>query len=103
MAWARRGNRRYYYRSVRDGSRVTKEYVGTGPVAEFCAAMDAEQQAERDAKRAIWHQQRADMDTLDELIKAWWDASTDLLKAVLYAKGYYQHDRGTWRKRRAVR
>jgi hypothetical protein len=22
-----------------------------------------------------------------------------LLKAVLYGEGYYQHDRGTWRKR----
>ena len=103
MAWAWRGNRRYYYRSVRDGSRVTKEYVGTGPVAEFCAAMDAEQHAERDATRAAWRRQRADMDAIDAQVKAWWDASTSLLKAALYAEGYYQHDRGTWRKRRPVR
>jgi hypothetical protein len=87
---------------VRDGGRVTKEYVGTGPVAEFCAALDAEQHAERDATRAAWRQQRADIEAIDAQMTAWWDASTALLKAALYAEGYYQHDRGTWRKRRAV-
>jgi hypothetical protein len=103
MAWAWRGNRRYYYRSVRDGSRVSKEYVGTGPVAEFCAALDAEERAERDATQATWRQQQADMDALDAQMAAWWDTSTALLKAALYTEGYYQHDRGTWRKRRALR
>ena len=99
MAWAWRGNRRYDYRSVRDGGRVTKEYVGAGPLAEFCAVMDAE----RDVTRAAWRQHQADMDEIDEQVTAWWNASTDLLKAALYAEGPYQHDRGTWRKRRALR
>ena len=103
MAWAWRGNRRYYSRSVRDGGRVTKAYVGTGLLAEFHAAQDAEQQAEREATRAAWRQQQADMDAIDAQVKAWWDVSTGLLKAALYAEGYYQHDRGTWRKRRTIR
>ena len=70
MAWAWRGHRRYYSRSVRDGGRVTKAYVGTGLLAEFHAAQDAEQQAERDATRAAWRQHRTDMDAIDAQVKA---------------------------------
>ena len=103
MAWARRGNRKYYYRSVREGGQVTKQYVGTGSFAELCAAMDAEQQAEREAKWDAWRQERAEMDALDAQLEAWWHASTVLMKAALYVEGYYQHDRGEWRKRRTVR
>jgi hypothetical protein len=103
VAWAWRGNRRYYYRSVRNGRHVTKEYIGTGPVAERCAAMDAEQQAEREAQREAWRQQRAAMDAIDTQLEAWWDAGTTMIKAVLCAEGYYQHDRGNWRKRRPGR
>jgi hypothetical protein len=103
MAWAWRGNHRYYYRSVRAGGQVTKEYVGTGPLAELCAAIDAEQRAEREAKRDAWRQERAKMDAIDSQLGAWWDASTMILKAVLYSEGFYQHDRGEWRKRRPVR
>lgn len=101
VAWAWRGSHRYYYRSVRDGGRVTKQYVGKGPFAELHAQMDAEEQAEREAKREAWRRKRAEMDAIDAQIGEWWDAGTVLLKAVLYSEGYYQHDRGEWRKRRA--
>lgn len=103
MAWACRGNHRYYYRSVRDGRHVTKAYLGTGPVAELCATMDAERRAEREAQRAAWRQHQAALDALDAQLTAWWHASTILMKAVLYAAGYYQHDRGAWRTRRTGR
>ena len=39
------------------------------------------------------------LDALDRQMDAWWDVSTVLLKGILYAEGYYQHDRGAWRKR----
>lgn len=54
MAWAWRGNHKYYYRCVREGRKVTKQYVGPGPFAEVCAQIDAEQQAERKVKREAW-------------------------------------------------
>ena len=99
MAWEQRGPQTYYYRSVRRNGHVTKEYVGTGPLAALYAAEDAERQAQRQAEAEAWRQERAALDALDRQIDAWWDASTVLLKATLYIEGYYQHDRGEWRKR----
>jgi hypothetical protein len=99
MAWEQRGTQRYYYRSVRRNGHVTKDYMGTGPLAEICAAEDAERQAQRQAEAEAQHQEQAARDALDRQIDAWWDMSTVLLKATLYTEGYYQHDRGAWRKR----
>ena len=99
MAWEQRGSQTYYYRSVRRHGHVTKAYVGTGPVAAWSAAEDAARRAQRQAEAAAWRQARAALDALDRQMDAWWDVSTVLLKGILYAEGYYQHDRGAWRKR----
>ena len=100
MAWSRRGNRLYYYRNMRENGKVETEYVGTGPLAELIAEMDAERRAEREVKFETWRRERDAMDAVDAQVANWWDAGTMLLKAQLYAGGYYQHDRGEWRKRR---
>jgi hypothetical protein len=99
MAWEQSGPQTYYYRSVRRNGRVTKDYLGTGPLAELSAVEDAERRAQRHAKAESWCQEQAALDALDRQIDAWWDMSTVLLKATLYTEGYYQHDRGAWRKR----
>ena len=36
MTLERRDGRLYYYRSVRDGEKVRKLYVGAGEVARIC-------------------------------------------------------------------
>src|SRR5687768_16820961 len=92
MSWAQRGPHTYYYRSVRHGGRVTKEYLGTGLLAELAAAEDAAQREAREATRAAWRQDWAAMEALDQQLDAWWDAGRVLLQATLYAEGYYQHD-----------
>ena len=99
MAWEPRGPQTYYYRSVRRNGRVTKDYLGTGPLAEFSAAEDAARHAQRQAAAEAWRQEQAARDALNRQIDTWWDMSTVLLKATLYTEGYYQHDRGAWRKR----
>ena len=99
MPWARRGPHKYYYRSVRQGTHVTKEYVGTGSLAELSAAEDAARRAQRQAEAEAWRREQAALDALDRQVDAWWDMSTVLLKTTLYTEGYYQHDRGAWRKR----
>ena len=100
MAWSWRGIRRYYYRNVRENGHVKTEYIGTGPLAELIAKEDAEQRAEREARRELWRQERGAMEAIDTQVGDWWDAATMLLKLQLYTEGYYQHDRGAWRKRR---
>jgi len=100
MAWEQRGNHSYYYRSVRSGTRVTKEYVGGGRVASLIAQMDGierEQQVQK-RERAEFERQRwaaLERPALDL------DAVTDLLVAAAMTEaGYRRHDRGEWRRRR---
>ena len=100
MAWEQRGNRSYYYRSVRSGTRVTKEYVGGGRVASLIAQMDGierEQQTQKRERAEFERQRWAALEgpALDL------DAVTDLLvAAAMAAAGYRRHDRGEWRRRR---
>ena len=70
MAWEERRGSRYYYRSVRVGERVRKEYVGAGEAAEL-AAPGAE---------------------LCEMVGV-------LARAELVVAGYHRH-KGQWRFRR---
>ena len=99
MAWEQRGPHAYYYRSVRRHGHVTKDYLGIGPLAELSAAEDAARRTQRQTEAEAWHQERAALDALDRQLDTYWNAATLLLKATLYAEGYYQHDRGAWRKR----
>ena len=47
MAWEKRRNGRFYYRSYRDPAtgQVRKQYIGTGPAAEEAARQDVAQRA----------------------------------------------------------
>jgi hypothetical protein len=101
--WLNRGDRKYFYKSVRVEGRSRKVYVGTGPAAEAAAAEVEHRQLERKAlaEAAAAHAARgcAVEGPLDALC-----ASLDeYVAAVLLAHGYHRHDRGPWRKRRDPR
>ena len=49
MAWERRGNKHYYYRSIRVGGKVKKIYFSNGPLA--MAAAEAMEVARRERER----------------------------------------------------
>jgi hypothetical protein len=100
--WARRGNGTYYYRHRRARGRVLKIYVGAAgdPDTERQAALDRERRARRLAgwqalrhAQASWQEAEAPLLQLATL-------SDRLGTAALCAAGFYQHQRGEWRRRR---
>jgi hypothetical protein len=65
MAWEQRGEKRYYYRSVRNGKKVKKVYFGSGAEAAAVAEMMEVSRLERERRnektylsifrKEIWH------------------------------------------------
>jgi hypothetical protein len=101
MGWEPRGNGFYYFRYRKVNSRVVREYVGAGAVAELAAAADAlrraDQRAALEARRAEEASWQAALAPLMELSRV-----ADLMaRAALLAGGYHRHAR-TWRKKRNV-
>ena len=96
MAYQRNG---YWYRSVRDGDQVRTEYLGTGPLAEAMATLDAVKREERQREWAAMRAEREAQREIDRAIDAVGDLVRVLTHAVLLANGYHAHKR-QWRKRR---
>lgn len=98
MAWIRKGKRKYYYRSHRQGQQVFSEYVGAGLLAELSAEFD---QAERQERRDQERQERQRQQEFKQAECAT-DQVSDLInmitQAVYLAAGHYTHKR-QWRKR----
>src|SRR5476651_776872 len=100
MAIVRQPGTDHYYRSVRQGDKVKRVYVGCGDVARLAAFIDEHRRLKQ---RTAWQAIQVDRANwnavcapLDELI-----AFSDLLVTViLVAEGYHRHCRGPWRRRR---
>jgi hypothetical protein len=90
----------YYYRSVRDGEHVRKEYIGTGPLAHIVAFKDTRERREREERAEAWQAELEDLWALDSLTEELCEAADLLTRAALLAVGYRQHHRGEWRKQR---
>jgi hypothetical protein len=90
----------YYYRSRREGSRVVREYLGTGRVAELAAQMHAIKRADREAEKADREAEKAELAALEGDIEALIEKTDLLTRAALLAAGFHQHKRGEWRKKR---
>lgn len=100
MAWEQRGDRTYFYRSVRVGTRVIKEYAGGGLAGILADEFDAEQREARQQAEARRRQQRARWADLDREAAALGMFADVLSTAALVEAGYHRHDRGEWRRRR---
>jgi hypothetical protein len=99
VAWEERRGSLYYYRSMRDGKRVRKEYVGAGEVAEALAHADETIRRIRELEVA---EGRAELECLMELaapVAQLCEMVEVLARAELVAAGYYRH-KGQWRFRR---
>ena len=103
MAWETRGQKSYYYRKYRDGSKVISEYVGAGVVGEMAEKLDLEEKQRKDqeakqvreqieAMREYFDSIESVMDPVEEEIRA-------LTKAYLLVNDYHTQ-KGQWRKKR---
>jgi hypothetical protein len=101
VAWERRGDGVYYYKTERQGGRVRKRYIGNGELAHIIAHADQTRRrvwAERKAK------ERAELDEARSLASAGgklYEAVEVLAVAEVVAAGYHRHKGGEWRMRRA--
>lgn len=97
MAYDVRG---YYSRSVRDGDRVRRVYLGNGPAARLAALLDEQRRSERLARSVAWHAGEATRAAAEARLREL-DGLTELItRATLLAAGFHKHDRGAWRRRR---
>ena len=105
MAIVSRNGRSYVYHSIRRNGRVTSEYVGSGALAVAIAHDEARQRrAEtilQKRQQARWEKERQRLDDLDGAMTDLFTTGEAIGRAVMEAAGYFQHERGPWRKRRA--
>jgi len=95
----RRDGRLYYYRSVRDGEKVRKVYVGAGEFARVCSETDILQRTSRRAQR---ERERAELERLKDLVaplEEISEAAKVLVTAHLVDGGFRKH-KGEWRRAR---
>jgi hypothetical protein len=97
----RRDGRLYYYRSVRDGERVRKVYVGAGEFARICCETDILQRTSRKAQGEREKAELERMEGLVALVEEFSDAAKVLVTAHLVDGGYRKR-KGEWRRARSA-
>src|SRR5690349_15188529 len=97
VAWEKHGARRYFYRSVRRGGRVTKVYFGAGPAGEFAAAADALRRTENAAAAESARGARTVLNNAIALTEELCLGCGLLAACALLAAGYHRPSRHAWR------
>jgi len=103
MAWETRSGRPYFYHSAKVDGRVVKDYVGTGPVAELAARLEARDRRRRRESAEALEADRARVAPADAASAALDVVVDDLVAASLLAAGYHRPNYAPWRRRRAAR
>ena len=99
MALEYRAGRPYYYRHVRDGEKIRKEYVGSGIVAELASEAD---RIARERAAAEKDRNERELELLEALIVPILElnqAAEILVRAEFVASGYHRRKR-EWRRTR---
>jgi len=95
----RRDGNLYYYRSVRDGEKVRKVYVGAGEFARLSAEGDILRRTDRKAQRAQEMAELGRLRALADPVLELVEAAEILARAYLIASGCHRH-KGEWRRAR---
>jgi hypothetical protein len=85
---------------VRIGKRVTQVYVGRGRAGEVAAAAVALRRRQREAAARELAAEEAGLREVEASVLEAGAWATVLARVELVVRGYHQHDRGEWRKRR---
>ena len=99
MALEHRAARPYYYRHVRDGKKVRKEYVGAGLVAELASEADRVKRERDAAEKGRSRREFEHLEFLMAPVLELSQASEVLVRAELVGGGYHRH-KGEWRRMR---
>ena len=97
MGWEERRGRPYYYRSVREGKRVRKEYVGGGALGQLAAQLDELKRLQSKEEEASWREEWDRLQRSAEFLRELEEAAEILSQAQLLADGFHKH-KGEWRR-----
>jgi hypothetical protein len=87
----KRGTGSYYYRSVREGDRVKKEYCGGGVLGEIVALDDELRRLQKAEKLAFWKEEKERLEANAAFLKELEKAAEILIRAHLIAAGCHKH------------
>ena len=99
MGWEERRGRSYYYRSVREGKRVRKKYVGGGSFGQLLAQLDELERLQREEEEASWREERERLQLSAAFLRELEEAAEILIRAQLLVAGFHKH-KGEWRRKR---
>ena len=95
MGWEERRGRPYYYRSVREGKRVRKEYGGGGALGQLLAQRDQLKRLQRE-EEASWREEREHLQQNAGFLRELEEVAEILTRAQLLVVGFHKH-KGEWR------
>ena len=98
MAFEKRGKGRFFYRSVRHGKSVRKQYFGSGALGKLAAGKLALDRAERRAGREEIIAHRLRVEAATALLKIAREGCELLVAATLLAAGFHRASRHSWRR-----
>ena len=100
MGWEERRGRLYYYRSVRKGKRVRKEYGGGGVLGKLAAEIDELERLQRKEEEASCKEERERLERSAGFLRELEEAAEILTRAELLVAGFHKR-KGEWRRLRA--
>ncbi len=100
MGWEtrKRGTRRYYTRSRREGGRVLRQYIGGGTLGRLAAQLDEIERRQREKEIAYWREERERFEQNAAFVRELEEATEILSQAHLIVAGFHKR-RGEWRRR----
>ena len=102
MSWEKRDGGSvdgYFYRSIRQGDRIVKQYLGRGHEAEAAVREIEERRSEQEARRAACQEELARIAVAEQHLADLQTLAKIIIHAVLTSAGCHKR-KGEWRRKR---